>query len=171
MIVSHLQAVADRLLGGLLGWRVPIALAAATVCLAAGVTWPILRASRFLVFSEPFSILDGVRALIEGGDWLIGGIVAVFSILFPLGKIGALLVLWVRLRRGHVPAARWAATLQALSKWAMLDVFVVALVIFALKASAFADASTAPAIYPFLTAVALTAYAGHLVERERRRCA
>ena len=156
-------------LRGLLAWQVPVALAAATACLAAGVTWPILRASRFLVFSEPFSILDGVRALLAGGDWLIGGIVAAFSIIFPLGKIGALLALWLRLRSGRIPAPRWAAALQALGKWAMLDVFVVALVIFALKASAFADASTAPAIYPFLAAVALTAYAGHLVERECRR--
>jgi paraquat-inducible protein A len=150
-------------------WRVPLALAVAAACLAAGVSWPILRVSRFLVFSEPFSILDGVRALLAGGDWLIGGIVAAFSIVFPLAKIAVLFALWARLRRGDRPAARWAAVLQALGKWSMLDVFVVALVIFAVKASAFGDAATAPAIYPFLAAVALTAYAGHAVERECRR--
>ena len=41
-------------------WQVPFVLATAAACLTAGVTWPILRASRFIVFTRPLSMLDGV---------------------------------------------------------------------------------------------------------------
>jgi paraquat-inducible protein A len=155
-----------RTLRTAVAWRVPLALAAAVPCLAAGVTLPILRTSKFLVFTQPFSILDGVSALLAEGDWLIAGIIAVFSIGFPLVKIGMLVVLWVRLYRGDRPSHRWVVRLQSIGKWSMLDVLVVALVIFGLKASAFADATPAFAIYPFLAAIALTAYAGRAMETE-----
>jgi len=44
----------------LTSWQVPLVLATAAACLTAGVTWPILRASRFIVFTRPLSMLDGV---------------------------------------------------------------------------------------------------------------
>ena len=146
------------------GWRVPLALAAAVVCLAAGVSLPILQVSRFVLLREPFSIIDGVLALARGGDWLLAAIIAAFSIALPLLKIGILLVFWWRSRSGTTPSPRWLAALDAAGRWAMLDVLVVALVIFAVKARAFADAHVAAAIYPFVAAVALTAYAGRQVK-------
>jgi paraquat-inducible protein A len=145
--------------------RVPLVLSAAALCLVAGVSLPILRATRFVVFARPFSILDGVRALVDGGDWLVAGVIVCFSVVFPLLKIGALLVLWARLRRGRRLPSRIVAALQSLGKWSMLDVFVVALVIFAMKSQSLADANVAVAIYPFLAAIALTAYAAALVKR------
>ena len=45
----------------------------------------------------------------------------------------------------------------------MLDVFVAALIIFMLKSGSFTTAVTAPALYPFIAAVLLTAY---LVQRK-----
>jgi paraquat-inducible protein A len=160
--------VTGRRLRGALGiaadWRVPLALAAATGCLAAGVSLPILQVSRFVVLREPFSIVDGVRTLAEGGDWLLAGIIASFSIVLPLLKIALLLAFWWRSRSGAAPSAGWLAALASVSRWAMLDVFVIALVIFAVKARAFADANVAVAIYPFLGAIALTAYAGRWVK-------
>jgi uncharacterized paraquat-inducible protein A len=44
-------------------------------------------------------MLDGVRALLASGDWLIATIIVAFSIVFPLLKIGALAILWARLLR------------------------------------------------------------------------
>jgi paraquat-inducible protein A len=146
--------------------RIPLVLVAAASCLVAGVSLPILDATSFLVLHRPFSILDGVRALFDDGDWLIAGVIFCFSVAFPLLKIGALFVLWARLRRGERPPSRVVALLQSVGKWSMLDVFVLALVIFALKSRSLADAHTAVAIYPFVAAIALTAYAGAVLRRD-----
>ena len=53
-------------------------------------------------------------------------------------------------------------------RWAMLDVFVVALVIVVVNAHAFTNAHVAGAVYPFVAAVALTAYAARAVATARR---
>jgi paraquat-inducible protein A len=90
-------------------------------------------------------------------------------VLFPLAKIGILLLAWARMRRGGRASTRLVGALQALGRWSMLDVFVVALVIFAIKARSFGDAHVAIAIYPFVASIALTGYAGLLVKRALSR--
>jgi paraquat-inducible protein A len=150
-------------------WRVPVALVIAAACLLAGVTWPILRASRFMIFTRPISMLDGVRALLASGDWLFAAIIVAFSIVFPLLKIGALAILWAQLQRGSSPPRHLIAAVEGFGKWSMLDVFVIALIIFTLKAGSFTNVSTAPALYLFIGAFLLTAYASRTIAREARK--
>ena len=66
---------------------------AAALCPRRWSTWPILRASWLIVFTRPFSILDGVQALLADGDWVITSVTIAFSVLFPLAKIVTLAVL------------------------------------------------------------------------------
>ena len=153
----------------LASWQVPLVLATAAACLIAGVTWPILLASLFIVFTQPLSMLDGVQALLASGDWLIATIIVAFSIVFPLLKIGALAILWARLQRGAPPPRLLIAAVESFGKWSMLDVFVIALIIFTLKAGSFTDASTTPALYLFIAAFLLTAYGGRTITRDARK--
>jgi paraquat-inducible protein A len=149
-------------------WWIPLELAAAAGCLVAGVTGPIMTASWFIVFRRPFSVVDGVRVLFAGGDWLIAAIIIVFSIVFPLLKIGVLAVLWVGLRQGIAPQPRLIRAIESFGRWSMLDVFVTALIVFALKTGSFTDAATAPALYPFVASIGLTAHASRVIAREAR---
>ena len=149
-------------------WRVPLVLVTAAACLTAGVTWPILRASWFIIFTRPFSILDGVRALLADGDWLLAASIVAFSIVLPLLKIGVLAVLWARLQWGAPPQRYLLAAVERFGKWSMLDVFVVALVIFSLETGSFTTATTAPALYLFMAAILLTAYGSRVIAREAR---
>jgi paraquat-inducible protein A len=146
-------------------WRVPLALAAAALCLTAGVTPPIMRVSRLIVFSRPISIVDGVQILLVDGDWLTATIIAVFSIVVPAAKIVALSLAWARLRRGAPVPSRLLRIVDGIGRWSLLDVLIVALVIVLLKSGSFTDATTAPAIYPFIAAVFLTAYGSRTVIR------
>jgi hypothetical protein len=50
----------------------------------------------------------------------------------------------------------------------MLHVLVVALVILLLKIGSLTDATTAPALYPFIAAILLTAYGGRAAIRRAR---
>src|SRR5215469_7902720 len=59
-------------------WRVPLALAAAAVCLVAGVSLPILVLREFVVFARRLSILDGANALLGQCDWPLAAIILLF---------------------------------------------------------------------------------------------
>lgn len=143
-------------------------LASALVLLAAGLILPILEVEAFLLFRDPVSILDGVALLWADGEWLVAAVVLAFSAVFPTAKIAAALALWIRLRRRHRVAPRWARLLAAIGRWSMLDVFVVALAVFSVKASALGEAHVGRAILPFLAAISLTAFATWRLERIAR---
>jgi paraquat-inducible protein A len=162
--------VIRRILDRISAWPVPLALVSAAICLATGVTLPIMRVTRLIVFSRPISIFDGVQILISDRDWVTATIVVASSIVLPFAKIGALLVCWVRLQQNASVSSRLLWTVDHLGRWAMLDVLVVALVIVLLKTGSFTDATSAPAIYPFIAAIFLTAYASRAVIRRVGAC-
>ncbi len=148
-------------------WHVPAALVAAAACLIAGVSLPILVVREFIIYGQKLSIVDGVNALLGEGEWPLAGILVLFSIALPLMKIGALLVLWWRTRRGQLPRAWVLRSLEWSGRWAMLDVLIVALVIVVMNAHTLIDAHVAEAVYPFVAAVALTTYAARALSSAR----
>ena len=148
-------------------WNVPVALIAAAACLVAGVSLPILVVREFFVYGQSLSILDGVCALLGKGDWQLATVLVLFSIVVPLVKIGMLLMVWCRARQGRVPRSWVLTSLEWSGKWAMLDVFIVALVIVVMNAHILIDAHVAEAVYPFVAAIGLTTYAARAVAYAR----
>lgn len=148
-----------------LGLHIPVLLTVALVCLLAGLLMPIMEVRNLWIFHGSYSIIDGVIILVEEGDILIAVILTVFSIVMPMVKIVVLLLLWRRLQAGSLTSSRLPALFEAIGKWSMLDVFVVAVVIVVAKASALADASIGPAVLPFTAAVGLTVYCARQIRR------
>jgi len=148
------------------GRQVPVLLVIALVCLVAGLTLPIMEVSNLWVFRGAYSIVDGIVVLIEQGDIFIAAVVAIFSVLLPTAKILGLLALWRRVDQGRHLSSRLPALLEAIGKWSMLDVFVVALMVFAAKASMLADANVAPAVIPFVASIVLTIYCSRSIKSE-----
>jgi paraquat-inducible protein A len=140
-------------------------LAAAGACLVAGLVLPIMEVRSWIIFSEPFSILEGVRLLLDEREYLMAAVVGAFSVAFPAIKILLLLSAWVLLRLGRRAPRWWLAALEGVGKWSMLDVFVVALIVFSAKASLFSDADVRPAVAPFTAAVVLTFLASRAMRR------
>lgn len=136
----------------LLGWI----LVAAFAMFIAGVTLPILEI-RVLFSYEEYSLIGIACGLFKEKNFFLAFVITVFSIILPIGKLIMLAIMY------SVPAAsvssRMLWLLEAASKWAMLDVLVIALVIFSLKSAAFANAFTMPGVYFF----AVAALASHFV--------
>ncbi|HMF69497.1 MAG TPA: paraquat-inducible protein A [Phyllobacterium sp.] len=142
---------------------IPIILFVATFSLALGMTMPLMNVSRLYFFDDNPSLLGIIRSLWTGGDWLLASIVALFSVILPVTKLAV-----AQLAAAQVPAAvhilhRW---IGLLSKWSMLDVLLVALVIFAAKTSGLATAITQPGLWLFTISAILSAVATHLIVRE-----
>jgi paraquat-inducible protein A len=122
-------------------------------------TLPMMTTSS-LYGSQSDTIMSGILFLWEDGAWHLALIVFVASILVPLAKmIGLLLLLlsvqldwnWRPLER-----ARLYRVLDAIGRWSMLDIFVVALLSTVVQLSALASVGPGPGALAFAVVVVLT---------------
>jgi paraquat-inducible protein A len=142
----------------------PATLLLATVSFTLGITLPLVRVDRFFILSDEPSLLGMIGDLWAGGEWMIAALILAFSIAFPLVK---LYLLSVAAYAGADHERALPTWFRALSKWSMLDVVLVALVIFAAKTSGLATAFTQPGLWFFAGSVALTVAAAALVRMGR----
>ena len=66
---------------------------AASVCLALGVSLPIIKLTKFVFFTYEHSLISTVNALIRSGQIFLGITVLIFSIALPILKLLYLLLL------------------------------------------------------------------------------
>ena len=130
----------------------PILLLAAAISFGLGISLPLIRLERLYFFTETPSLLGLVAGLWVGGDAALAAVVAAFSLVFPVVKMAT--VFEAAFGSGRFPA--WAGVL---SKWSMMDVLLVAIVIFGAKTSGFATAVSQPGIWFYAASTLLTALA------------
>jgi paraquat-inducible protein A len=141
----------------------------AAVCLVLGLTLPIMRLTRFYIWTDVHSLVSIVRELYVSGEIFLASIICIFSVIFPFFKLLYLLALY-SIRQVHPGGAgRMLKRIAWLGKWSMLDVLVLALVIFYAKATNLADATSMPGLYMFALAVILTMIANSMIEQELSR--
>lgn len=130
----------------MLVWLKAFLLIAAAASFALGVTMPLMRFESFYVFSTDASLVQVIASLWVEGDWLLALLVALVSIVFPLAK---LLLVAAELMAGAPQVGQGALSrlVPVLSKWSMMDVLLVAIVIFATKTSGLAQAFTQPGLW------------------------
>ena len=76
----------------------------ATISLALGVFLPVVEVNNLAIFSSRFSIAEAAWELMVDEQYLLALVVIVFSVVFPLGKIFAAIVLWQRFQNtGDAP--------------------------------------------------------------------
>ncbi len=138
----------------------------AAVCLVLGLTLPVMKLTRLYFWTDTPSILSILSALWESGETFLAGVIFVFSIVFPALKL--LYIAMAGTLNTFDPARRshWLKRVEWLGKWSMLDVLVLALLVFYAKAIGFADAVSLPGVYFFAASVVLTMIAYSLIEPE-----
>lgn len=142
---------------------IALLIAVSAFSLALGVTQPLMRLEHLVFFSRTPSLIEMVAQLWVGGDRLLGAIVALFSIVFPAGKILAAQALLAGGDHNPKMRRRMHRLLAIVSKWSMMDVLIVAIVIVAAKTSGFADAFTQPGLWFYVISVAAAAVATHMI--------
>lgn len=119
------------------------------------------------LFDTIYSILGGLRALWQAGDWALMLLISAFSVALPYAKLALLGWVW---RRGKPAGSRKALDLvEALGRWSLLDVLVVALAVVTLRGNFFVSTRLEPGIYLFalaaLLSMALSAWTRRLAHR------
>lgn len=144
----------------MLVWLNALLLVGASFAFALGITLPLMRFESFYLFSTDASLVEVILSLWSGGDGLLALLVGLVSIAFPLVKL--LLVAAEQLAKdGAAREGLLDRLVPVLSKWSMMDVLLVAIVIFATKTSGLAQAFTQPGLWFYagssLAVVALSA--------------
>ena len=121
-----------------------------------GIFLPVLRLEQ-LGHVQSASIWDGTISLIGKGQWVIGTIVLVCSIVIPLLKLAGIFLLCARepvLAKQHrAEIYRW---IEILGKWGMIDVLLVALLVAAVKLGDMVVVDPGPGAVAFAACVLLS---------------
>ncbi|MBO6892821.1 MAG: paraquat-inducible protein A [Roseibium sp.] len=137
-----------------------ILLPISTFSFALGLTQPLMRFERLYFLEDRPTLIEMISSLWQEGDAALAAIVALFSIGFPAVKI---MLIHVAVMTGG--KTRSLALLSMVSKWSMLDVMLVALVLFAAKTSGLAAAAILPGLWFYAAATLTTAMAASLCRR------
>jgi paraquat-inducible protein A len=116
---------------------------------------PLITVKKFLFFTNRISLFSGLVQLLQEQHYGLFSIIVTFSVLLPLIKIG---VLYSVCTRAVWASPKIRATLHWMAlvgKWAMLDVFIVALLVVVTKVRGLADVEVHYGLYVFAASVML----------------
>ena len=106
------------------------------------------------------TIIGGILYFFEEGNYLIGMIIFVASVLVPIVKIIALATLLITAQGWHLAMLREKTTLyrfiSLIGRWSMLDIFVIALLNAMVQFGMLSSVRVAPAATWFCLVVAMT---------------
>jgi paraquat-inducible protein A len=121
--------------------------------------YPITKMYLYGAYSES-TVWDGVVMLMQGEQWVVAVIVFLASMVIPLVKLAGLLSLVVTARMGWGRRLRSRTQLykfiDAIGPWAMLDVFLLAVLVALVKLSTWAKILPGPGLLAFSAVVVLT---------------
>lgn len=119
------------------------------------VTLPVMTLSRF-GHTTSTSILGGVSILWQDRHWVLAIVVAICSVVVPLGKLLAMLWLAAAPRaNASTGRRRLLMVLDASGRWGMLDVLLVAGLVAAVKLGEVVRIEPGPGAIAFAACVAL----------------
>jgi paraquat-inducible protein A len=141
-----------------LGRTAAFALAALILYFPANI-YPILQMDLYGVHSES-TVWEGCQTLFQEGEFLIAVIVFLASILIPFLKLVGLLTLVaatkLNLRRWRQQRTWVYRFLDAIGPWAMLDVFLLAVLVALVRLGEIATVLPGPGLVAFTAVVVLT---------------
>jgi paraquat-inducible protein A len=151
--------------------RMPIValLGLSLALLLAGIFRPFTRVTKLWFFDSDVSVYRGLITLFQEREIFLFGILIVFTVIFPFVKIIALLVLWLSPGLDAQQMSRVHGFVAHLSKWSMLDVFIVAVLVVLIRAGGLATIKAQDGLLLFCASVVLTQIASEWTGRIAKR--
>lgn len=116
------------------------------------ISLPIIHLEK-LGFVQESSIISGALSLLHHGEIVVGLVVLICSVIFPLGKIIALIVLCFKPPNKAPHVALVHRVVEHLGRWGMIDILLVAVMVSALKLGDLVAVSPGPAALLFTAMV------------------
>jgi paraquat-inducible protein A len=138
---------------------IPPLIAAALLLFGTGIFFPFFHVTKFWVFDDAVSVVGGIITLFRQGEYFLFAVLTLFTLVFPCVKLGLLAIVWLERAHDLARVRRLHGWVESLGKWSMLDVFVVAILIVAMKSAAVADIQIGVGLYLFTFSVVATQFA------------
>jgi paraquat-inducible protein A len=138
------------------GIIINLLLIATLITLVIGITAPLLTLEKFYIFENQITLISAVEQLYEKKEWLLFTVFGLFSICLPFVKITSLLAILHIPHNSGTILDKILRGIEQIGKWAMLDVFVVALLLVSVKLGALAKVTVHYGVYVFAASVLLT---------------
>jgi paraquat-inducible protein A len=148
---------------------VPALLVTAFALFGLGVFLPFFHVTKFWIFSDAISVVSGLFTLFQAHEYFLFGILTLFTLIFPCAKLGLLAIVWTERMHDLARVRRLHEWVEHLGKWSMLDVFVVAILIVAMKSAGVADLHIGLGLYLFTFSVITTQLTSSWISRLLRR--
>jgi len=129
---------------------------------------PLMKVKQLFFWQDDYTVLQGVVELVTHGAIILGIVLFLFSIVFPVSKLVMLLVLWYR-KVNRKQRQKLLGYLEMLSKWSMMDVFVVALMIVLSKAGGALDIEPRIGVYLFGVAVLCSTFLSSWMKKKNEK--
>tara|TARA_R110000868_G_scaffold8205_7_gene42733 strand:- start:42155 stop:43372 length:1218 start_codon:yes stop_codon:yes gene_type:complete len=120
-----------------------------------GIFAPLVTLTALWVFSNTVSMTGGMVQLFNTGNYFIFGLILIFSFIFPIVKMIAILFCWF-LSDWQTKTVRkilWIA--ENIGRWSMLDVLVVALMVIIVRLGVAGTVSVQWGVYVFSGSIIL----------------
>ncbi|MFN7878111.1 MAG: paraquat-inducible protein A [Pirellula sp.] len=128
---------------------------AALALYPSAILLPIMKIER-LGHHHESSVLGGIWELVTSGNIFIAAVIFLFSILFPLFKLIALVELtWLELF-SHRHRAFTYRMMEWAGKWSMMDVMLIAFLVMSVKLSGLIEFQFGLAIFSFFACVSFS---------------
>ena len=114
---------------------------------------------KLIFYKTTFSIHSGLMTLLREGEYILFLIIFVFTILFPVVKIVLLFVIQYQRSWSQENRKRLLHYLGLVSKWSMLDVFIVAMLVVIIRLGITGRVEVQWGIYVFALSVILSSIA------------
>ena len=128
---------------------IPWIFLASGLSLFIGILAPLFKVNSLYLFTDEVSVVESIVVLFADQEYFVAGVIALFSIVTPITKLLASDYAWRAKPLEEKAVQNTIKTIDLLGKWSMLDVFVVAFIIFTVKTSIFAEIETKIGIYFF----------------------
>ena len=148
--------------------EIPILIVASTILLGFGLSLPIMHVEKMVFWKNEYSVFTGTIGLYHDKEYFLAAILFFFSLVFPIVKLAMLGILW-NFKLDALTRAKILGWLGVLGKWSMLDVFVVAILIVAVKLGPLANVKPGSGVYLFSLAIIMSISTTLWVERVIRR--
>lgn len=138
------------------------------VTLGVGIFAPVMTFKKLIFYKSTFSIHSGLVTLFKEGEYLLFLIISVFAILFPMVKILLLFLVQYQRSWSREIKERILHALGLVSKWSMLDVFIVAILVVIVRLGIVGRVDVRWGIYVFALSVVLSTLATQTLTRPPR---
>ena len=141
----------------------------ALLLLSLGLFMPAIKIKSLIFINRELSLVDSVFTFFNSGNIFLFLITFLFSIVFPTLKIIIGLYVWYTYKNRLGSADGLMRLLSITSKWSMLDVFIIALVILIVDGRLLSEADIMVGAIVFTVSVILSSFAIYRLNRSSWR--